>query len=242
MIVSNAAIDLIKQFEGCRLEAYPDPGTGGAPWTIGYGHTKGVSRGLTITKWQADDFLRVDLLVFEKGVDELVKVDLKQHQFDALVSFAYNCGIGNLRSSTLLKLVNDSKFDAVPAQFMKWTRAAGRELPGLVRRRRAEAALWRGMDETAQLNHQESSSKPDALPPAKTMADSKQGNAAFITGGLAVMGAAKEASAQAKDASDIIDVFTSIVHGPNFLILLSIGILAGAIWYWRYRNMQETGQ
>jgi lysozyme len=241
MLVSRAAIDIIKQFEGCRLKAYPDPGTGGAPWTIGYGHTSGVSRGMLITQQQAEDFIHIDILKFEKAVDDLVEVDLEQHQFDALVSFAFNCGIGNLRSSTLLKMVNSGKFDAVPAQFMKWTRAAGKELPGLVRRRRAEAALWRGVDETTQLNHNESSSKPDALPPAKTMADSKQGNAAFVTGGLAVMGAAKEASNQAKDASDTIDVVTSILSGPNFLILLAIGLLAGAIWYWRYRNMKETG-
>jgi lysozyme len=241
MLASRAALDIIKQFEGCRLKAYPDPGTGGAPWTIGYGHTKGVARGMVITQNDAEDFLHIDILKFEKGVDALIKVELQQHQFDALVSFAFNCGIGNLQSSTLLKMVNAGNFDAVPAQFMKWTRAAGRELPGLVRRRRAEAALWRGVDETTQLNHDESGSKPDALPPAKTMADSKQGNAAFVTGGLAVMGAAKEASNQAKEASDIVDVFTSILSGPNFLILVAIGALAGAIWYWRYRNMEEHG-
>jgi hypothetical protein len=73
------------------------------------------------------------------------------------------------------------------------------------------------------------------------MVDSKQGNAAFVTGGLAVMGAAKEATNQAKDASDMIDVLTSVVSGPNFLILVAIGALAGAIWYWRYRNMEEHG-
>jgi lysozyme len=241
MLASRAALDIIKQFEGCRLKAYPDPGTGGAPWTIGYGHTKDVARGMLITQRQADDFLHLDILEFEKGVDALIKVELQQHQFDALVSFAFNCGIGNLQSSTLLKMVNAGNFEAVPAQFMKWTRAAGKELPGLVRRRRAEAALWRGVDETTQLNHDESGSKPDALPPAKTMADSKQGNAAFVTGGLAVMGAAKEASNQAKEASDIVDVFTSILSGPNFLILVAIGALAGAIWYWRYRNMEEHG-
>ena len=241
MLASRAALDIIKQFEGCRLTAYPDPGTGGAPWTIGYGHTKSVSRGMLITQQQAEDFLHIDILEFEKGVDELVKVKLKQNQFDALVSFAFNCGIGNLRSSTLLKMVNAGNFDVVPAQFMRWTRAAGKERPGLVRRRRAEAALWRGVDEATKLDHDESGSKPDALPPAKTMADSKQGNAAFVTGGLAVMGAAKEATNQAKDASDMIDVLTSIVSGPNFLILMAIGALAGAIWYWRYRNMEEHG-
>jgi lysozyme len=241
MLASREALDIIKEFEGCRLAAYPDPGTGGAPWTIGYGHTKGVSRGMLITQQQAEDFLHIDILEFENGVDELVKVELKQHQFDALVSFAFNCGIGNLRSSTLLKMVNAGNFNAVPAQFMRWTRAAGKELPGLVRRRRAEAALWRGVDEAAKVDHSESGSKPDALPPAKTMADSKQGNAAFVTGGLAVMGAAKEATNQAKDASDMIDVLTSVVSGSNFLILVAIGALAGAIWYWRYRNMEEHG-
>ncbi|WP_368517439.1 lysozyme [Rhizobium sp.] len=142
-MTNAASINLIKSFEGCKLTAYPDPGTGGEPWTIGYGHTgPDVHKGLVITQAQADALLVADLQKFETGVAKLIKVDLTENQKGALVSFAYNCGLGNLTSSTLLKKVNAKDFAGARAEFGKWTKAAGSVLPGLVKRRAAEAELF----------------------------------------------------------------------------------------------------
>lgn len=143
MRISQAGLDLIKRSEGCRLEAYPDPATGGKPWTIAYGHTgSDVSPGKVITQAEADRLLDEDLDLFERGVSRLVTVELTQGQFDALVCFAFNLGLGALGQSTLLKMVNAGDFDGAAAQFSRWNKAAGKVLPGLVNRRLAEAQLF----------------------------------------------------------------------------------------------------
>jgi lysozyme len=141
--INSAGLSLIKTFEGCNLTAYPDPGTGGKPWTIGYGHTgPDVTPGETITQDQADAQLRSDLSYFQTAVNNMVARNLNPNQFAALVSFAYNVGVNALRGSTLLRLVNAGYFSGAAAQFGLWTHAAGQVLPGLVRRRTAEAALF----------------------------------------------------------------------------------------------------
>lgn len=139
--LSDAGLDLIKRFEGLRLDAYPDPGTGGEPWTIGYGHTGGVKRGDRITQAQADAFLRQDVARFEEAVRKLAP-KTTQGQFDALVSFAFNVGEGALRGSTLLRKHNEGDHAGARAEFGKWVNANGRRLEGLVRRRAAEAAMY----------------------------------------------------------------------------------------------------
>lgn len=144
MKTSQRGIDLIKQSEGCELEAYPDPGTGAEPWTIGYGSTKGVTKGMKISQAEAEFMLVRDLLVFEAGVTNLVKVPITQNQFDALVCFSYNVGLGNLQSSTLLKMVNNRDFAGAAQQFQRWNKAAGKVLNGLTKRRLAEAKLFSG--------------------------------------------------------------------------------------------------
>ena len=139
MQISKAGLDLIKQFEGLYLKAYRCPA--GVP-TIGYGHTAGVAMGQTITQQQADDYLRRDVRQFERAVARLVTVPLTQGQFDALVSFAFNLGEGALAQSTLLRLLNAGDYAGAAAQFERWNKAGGRVLPGLVRRRAAERALF----------------------------------------------------------------------------------------------------
>lgn len=137
MKTSDAGIDLIKTFEGLRLDAYPDPATGGDPWTIGYGHTgPDTHKGLTIDEAQAEALLRKDLARFEACIDACVHADLTQGQFDALVSLAYNIGCWNVRASTLVKLLNAGQADA--DQFLRWNKAAGKVMAGLTRRREAE--------------------------------------------------------------------------------------------------------
>jgi len=141
---SQKGIDLIKKFEGKRLEAYKCPA--GIP-TIGYGHTgkvdgKPVALGMKITEKKAEELLKEDLKTFEKGVLNCVKVPLTQGQFDALVSFSYNLGIGSLQSSTLLRLLNEKKYKEAAEQFGRWVKAGGKTLEGLVKRREAEKKLF----------------------------------------------------------------------------------------------------
>lgn len=142
MVTSQAGIDLIKQFEGVRLKAYPDPATGAEPWTIGIGHTGGVRPGDVITEARAEQLLRLDLGRFELAVRKLCPI-ATQSQFDALVSFAFNCGEDNLKTSTLRRLHNDGDYTGAANQFARWNKAAGKVMLGLTRRRAAEAALYR---------------------------------------------------------------------------------------------------
>ncbi|MEO1068203.1 MAG: lysozyme [Cyanobacteria bacterium J06638_6] len=146
---TNAAgLEIVKSFEGLRLDAYPDPGTGGEPWTIGYGHTSAagaprVYPGLTITRSDAENILKRDLGKYEQAVVNAVTRPLTSDQFSALVSFTFNVGAGNLRSSTLLRKLNAGDVTGASNEFSRWVYAAGRVLAGLQRRRRAERALFR---------------------------------------------------------------------------------------------------
>ena len=140
MKTSNNGIDMIKAFEGLRLRAYK---CAAGVWTIGYGHTAGVREGQTITEEDAESLLQDDLRAFEVGVSSLVTVFIHQHQFDALVSFAYNLGVNSLKKSTLLKEINGrSGADAIRAEWVKWCRAGGKVVPGLQRRRLQEAEIY----------------------------------------------------------------------------------------------------
>lgn len=139
MKTSQKGIELIKYFEGCKLRAYLD--ATGIP-TIGYGHTLTARMGLTITQEKADFLLNDDLLITENQINKL-NLNLNQNQFDALVSFIYNVGIGNFHKSTLLRLVKVDASDFLIAfEFIKWTKAGRSVLPGLETRRKKEAKLY----------------------------------------------------------------------------------------------------
>lgn len=141
----DGALKLIKQFEGCKLAAYPDPGSGGDPWTIGFGATgSGIARGVTWTQAQADARLASDVAKFAGGVDALLgSAPTTAGQKAALISFSFNVGLGALKDSTLLKMHRAGDYEGAALQFNRWTKASGRELPGLVKRRAAEAAVYR---------------------------------------------------------------------------------------------------
>jgi GH24 family phage-related lysozyme (muramidase) len=154
--IGPAGIALIKQFEGCakrrpdgRFEAYPDPGTGGDPWTIGWGatgrcHVTGgrIAPGTVWTREQCDARLEADLARYAAEVARaLGNCPTSQHQFDAMVSFHYNTGA--IGRATLTKLHKAGDHAGAAAEFGKWVNAGGRKLAGLVRRREAEAALYR---------------------------------------------------------------------------------------------------
>jgi len=143
MKTSEQGINMIKEFEKYSDVAYPDPGTGGAPFTIGWGHTFRVKPDQRCDRMQADYWLRhQDVPNAEQGVNRYVKVPLKQHQFDALVSFVFNLGVRNLKSSTLLKKLNARDYAGAAKEFDRWIHASGKVLPGLVRRRKEEADVF----------------------------------------------------------------------------------------------------
>lgn len=135
----NARKQITEVCEGLRLTAYPDPGSGGAPWTLGYGHTMYVSEGDTCTVEQADAWLIADIARAENIVIRCVRGSLTQNQFDALVDFAFNVGAGNFQASTLLKKINASDYIGACGEFKRWVYAAGKPLPGLAVRRAMEA-------------------------------------------------------------------------------------------------------
>lgn len=140
MKISQKGLDLIKSFEGLKLKAYQDVV---GVWTVGYGSTgPHVKPGMVITAKQAEDLLRDDVARFEVCIGKQVSVPLSQSQFDALVSFAFNLGCGNLASSTLLKKLNAKDYSGAASEFVKWNRAGGKVLAGLTRRREAEKALF----------------------------------------------------------------------------------------------------
>lgn len=139
MKISKQGLDLIKRFEGCELSAYQDSV---GVWTIGYGHTVTARQGMRITQSEAGELLAEDIPRYEVGVLSMVKVKLSQGQFDALVSFAFNLGLGNLGRSTLLRKVNYGDPAGAALEFKRWTRAGGVVLNGLVRRREAERVLF----------------------------------------------------------------------------------------------------
>lgn len=147
MITSNKGVALIKEFEGFSAKAYPDPKTGGRPYTIGYGTTtypsgKPVSPGESCTREQAEQYLRNDLKKFESAVSDTVHAPLTQGQFDALVSFVYNLGPSRLGSSTLLKKLEALDYAGAANEFLKWVSPGSNVEAGLRRRRTAERQLF----------------------------------------------------------------------------------------------------
>ena len=143
MKTSANGIEIIKAHEGLVLYAYPDPGTGGEPWTIGYGHTKGVTPGMSISEEQAEVFLHEDLAGFEKAVLDLLPISFTQSEFDALVSFTFNVGAYALETSTLRKrlLADEPRCWVYQKELPRWNKGGNGPMPGLTRRRQEEADL-----------------------------------------------------------------------------------------------------
>ena len=143
MKISEDGLELIKKFEGCETTAYQDSV---GVWTIGFGHTKGVEEGQPCSIEDAESMLANEMDEYEGYINNMVKVDLQQHEFDALVAWVYNLGPTNLGESTMLKVLNGGQFDRVPEEMNRWTRAGGKILEGLVRRRQAESLMFQDLD------------------------------------------------------------------------------------------------
>jgi lysozyme len=239
MKTSNAGIAFIKRWEGVRLSAYQ---CSAGVWTIGVGHTAAMGNpkpvsGMRITEQEAEDILRRDLNSIERDIDAVVDVRLNQRQFDTLVSFVFNVGIGAFRKSTLLKKLNAGRYDEVPSELMKWNRAGGKVVQGLVNRRKAEADFWRG----APTDQVSDGDMPQAVDQPRKMRQSKEGNAALLAGGAASLTAANDVARQLQETGDNITSLVDLLKNPHFLVLIVVIIAAGAIWYWRKRRMDKDG-
>lgn len=205
MKTSRDGIALIKNWEGCRLTAYPDPGTGGDPWTIGYGHTSAagepkVVRGLKITQQEADDILVRDLAKYEAAVDRALTRSPTQPQFDACVSLCYNIGQGAFAGSTVVRKFNAGDIGGAADAFLLWNKAGGKVMQGLVNRREAErlhflkASASAPAQPVAPIAPVPAPSPPPApeSPPAAPAAPARPGSdlAAWVLGAAAALIAA----------------------------------------------------
>jgi lysozyme len=238
MKTSDKGIALIKSHEGMRLNAYLCPGK---KWTIGYGHTSAageptVRQGMKITRQEAETILQRDLAMFEARVNRLVKVPLTQSQFDALVSFDFNTG--KLHSSTLLKRLNAGKHAEVPRQLMRWTQGDGKELPGLVRRRRDEAELWRSLDPAATGGVADFAEVDEPKPP-KPIRESKTANAALLAGAVGAIAPVNEVIKATRETAD--GVSGLMAAGPWIAVAVVVIAAAAFIIWDRQRRLVEDG-
>lgn len=167
-LINQNGLDLVKHFEGLYTDAYICPA--GIP-TIGYGHTGNVELGQSITPQEAENILQDDMKKFAIAVEKIIVVALNDNQFCALVSFAFNCGAGNLRASTLCRKLNAGDYDCVPSELARWVKATDpstgkkRSLAGLVKRRAAEGALFlKRMNETKDSSSEKMPQKIDVEP------------------------------------------------------------------------------
>lgn len=231
MKTSQRGIDLIKEFEGFSAKAYQDVV---GVWTIGYGSTKNVKPGDTITKTEAEQRLREELVEYERAVEKNCTVQPNQNQFDALVSFCYNVGPGNFRKSSVLKAHNRSDFQAAARAFALWNRAGGKVWAGLTRRRMAEAALYLTPVEIVQSETRQP--VPQQVDPERPMSQSKIVRASFVAGGTATLATTAE----------VVTSVVTIKHGVESLDawlvpLLLVITVAAAGWaiYERFKQRKE---
>ena len=197
MKTSQRGINLIKEFEGFRAEAYkPIPSD---PWTIGYGTIRGVKPGDVITRAEAERRLRHELVEYERAVERATGGNATQPQFDALVSFAYNVGVKGMAGSTVIKRHNAGDHQAAARAFGLWNKAGGKVWPGLTRRRAAEAALYLTPDPASQPVENIKYAMPAEVEPERSLAQSEISRASFVTGGTAAVATVAEVTRSVAD-------------------------------------------
>jgi lysozyme len=242
MRISEQGLALIRKFEGLSLSAYQCPA---GIWTIGYGHTSHVKEGQVITLEQAEEWLKDDVAFAEKAIHASVIGQLTQGQFDALVSFVFNVGSGAFQRSTLLKKINRGEMDHIPAQLMRWIHADGKPLQGLIRRRRFEAALWRGIDENEPLINAQSRSAPQPPQGGKPLYRSSTAWSAGASGIIAAAQGFKDVTAPLKEAvttgEDLAQSVQILLQNP--WVLAAILATLASLWILRERarHAKEEG-
>lgn len=228
MQTSPKGLALIKQFEGFRGKAYRDVV---GVWTIGWGFTRGVKEGDTITPEQAEKRLRDELRQYERAVWQATGGHVTQPQFDALVSFAYNIGVGGLNRSTVIRRHREGKYQAAARAFSLWNKAGGREIAGLTRRRAQEAALY--LTPAA-------SDAPEAaaqVEPERAMASSQINRAAGAAGGAAAL------ATVAETAQTVADLKTSADTLGAWLVPILLIAIVGLCGYiiWQRKKQRDEG-
>ncbi len=241
MRTGHEGIVLIKSFEGCELQAYQDAV---GVWTIGYGHTSAagephVVAGMTIDQAEAEEMLRRDLVKYESAVEQSITVLLNPNQFDALVSFCYNVGPGNLAKSTLRRKLNAGDFDCVPRQLLRWNKAGKRVLRGLTRRRSAEGALW--STPPAGVPEFEPITAPIEEHTEKHTAKSTTGWTATGVGAVATVSVASEQIQKAADSVSGIGQSVRSVSRvlSDFWPLMLLAIVGGVFYIWLERRKKS---
>ncbi len=224
MVTSERGIALIEEFEGFRAQAYRDPV---GIWTIGYGFTRGVRAGDTMTREQADARLRQELGEYEAGVARATGGRATQAQFDALVSFAFNVGVEGMAASSAVRAHNRGDHQAAARAFALWNKAGGKAWPGLTRRRAAEAALYLG-DAPAGM--------PQAVEPERAMAESTINRAGVAAGSTAAVAAIAET---ARAVSDIKASADSLGDWLQPLLMVAVVALCAYIVRERIRVRRE---
>lgn len=231
MRTSARGIALIKEFEGFRAKAYQDAV---GVWTIGYGFTKGVRPGDTMSRAQAEARLREELIAYEHGVLRAVHGQATQSQFDALVSFAFNVGVAGMSKSTVIKRHNEGNYQAAARAFGLWNKAGGRVLNGLTRRRAAESALYltpepaQAKTQVAVDEEEPVSDMTHEVEPERPMAASQINRAGVVAGGAAAVATATEVAQQVGTVKSTADMLGSWL--VPVLLLAVAGLCAYIVW------------
>lgn len=224
MKVNRAGLALIRKFEGLRRTAYRDAV---GVWTIGYGHTSRagpprVVRGMKLSRQEAENLLAKDVEKFARKIRPMIKMPLNSNQFSALVSFAYNVGPSAFARSSVLRAINNTRFDQVPQKLSLWVKAGGSTLKELVRRRAAEAELFMS-DQTADARVPDRSPEPV---PGKPAHKSITNLAAILS---AIAGLVSAISAAVRETSSL-----------YVFVVLGLLIIASCLWIIRERWKKST--
>lgn len=242
MKTSAKGLALIKEFEGFRSNAYPDPAHGWRVATIGYGFTKGVKQGDTITRTEAHSRLIRELVEYESGVLRATGGNVTQPQFDALVSFAFNVGVAGMSRSTVIRRHNEGDHQSAARAFGLWNKAGGKVWPGLTRRRAAEAALYLtpeprplpvAVDEPEAPLAEE---MPRGVEPERSIASSEINRAAAIGGGTAAVATVAETARTVADVKYSADSLGEWL--VPILMIVVVGLCGYIVWQ-RVRQRRE---
>lgn len=226
--MNAAGLVLLRRFEGFAkvfpdrpnvAHAYPDPATGGDPWTIGYGFTKGVRRGDTMTREVADQRLFLEVAALEEEVLELCILPANENELAAMTCLAFNVGMGNFQKSTVLKAHNRGDHQSAARAFSLWNKAAGKVMTGLTRRRAAEAALY-----LQPVDGEVPGTMPQTIDPESRMVRSPIVGGASLAGGASAVGLVAEG---ARSVHDIRDSLGDLL--PYALAAVAIGAAAWVI-------------
>ena len=237
--INQAGIDLLKEFEGFRSNAYQDIV---GVWTIGYGFTKDVKAGDTMTKAQGEKRLKVELKSYTEDVLNACSLEPTDNQLAAMVVFAFNCGVEGFKKSTLLKAHNKGSFDAASRAFLLWNKAGGKVVPGLTRRRAAEAALYLKPDAPEVATEPVKAgdvvtNMPQQVDPEKSMAKSPIIGASSITAATTTVALVSEGVKQLNE----VKTEASTLLGSYFPMVALMIVLAGCgfVIYQRFKQRAE---